>query len=179
MTSLYEQVLGAQFGALHEPVRRFHSLAGRHQLHGWVRVEAPGSVLASLLALCLGAPTAAGSGALRFELDAHADHEVWTRHFPSRTMRSCLRPGGRGLIEQLGLARLSFGLETCDGKLVMRLQRLQVLGLPCPAWAMPRIVAEETGQADQLHFDVQASLPLIGQVVHYVGHLEVGPKASA
>lgn len=170
---MYERVMGNGFSRLASPVQRFHRLEGRHELHGWVTTEAPATLLAALLAKCLGTPTRAGSGPIRFELDAHTDREIWTRHFPHRTMTSSLRGEGPRIVERLGAARLSFHLTESGGNLTMRLRAMHFLGIPCPVWLMPLVVAEENGAEDKLHFKVGASLPLVGRVAGYSGHLEV------
>ena len=92
--TLYQNAMGAAFDELPSAVRRFHLLAGRHELHGWVETEAPRSLLARALAWCLGTPLTASAGPIRFELDASPLRETWTRHFPSQSMRSILYPGG-------------------------------------------------------------------------------------
>jgi hypothetical protein len=175
--SLYERVMGHRFARLAAPVQRFHRLTGLHELHGWVTTEAPASVPARWLARLLGAPTTAGSGPIRFELVAHNEREVWTRHFPLHTMTSALSRNGDDVIEQLGAAHLRFELTESDGALGMRLKGLRFLGLPCPRRLLPVIVAEETGADDRLYFRVRASLPLIGRVAGYSGHLTV-PEAT-
>jgi len=60
----------------------------------------------------------------------------------------------------------------------MRLRTLRFLGVPCPAFLRPRIVAEETGEqgADgraRLRFRVEAHVPGVGQMVGYRGHLQL------
>jgi Domain of unknown function (DUF4166) len=174
--SLYEQVLGADYGRLPAAVQRFHRLRGHSVLHGWVEIGAPASALARGLAWCLGAPRAAGSGPLRFELQAGPDTETWTRHFPAHTMRSRLRLAGGQLEERLGPARLSFELSAAADRLEMALVKMRCFGLPCPSWLLPRLVAQEKGIDEQLHFEVSASVPLIGVVTRYRGHLELHPK---
>jgi hypothetical protein len=44
---------------------------------------------------------------------------------------------------------------------------------------MPRIVAEETGAGDQVHFRVVAALPLVGTVASYRGHLDLSSEARS
>jgi len=51
--------------------------------------------------------------------------------------------------------------------------------VPCPTWLMPRIVAVEEGGQGRLHFDVSASVPGLGRVVGYKGHLVVAGIAEA
>jgi Domain of unknown function (DUF4166) len=60
-----------------------------------------------------------------------------------------------------------------DGALKMELLSLRFLGMPCPSWLMPRVVAEESGSNDELCFRVAATLPWVGVVASYSGHLNV------
>jgi hypothetical protein len=171
MTSMYETVMGPAFEQLAEPVKSFHRTLGRRELHGWVHTEAPASFAARLLARCLGTPLSPSAGAIRFELDAQPDCEVWVRHFPHQTMGSRMRLVRGELTEKLGPTLLHFGLAARESRLVMQLRGLRFLGIPCPRWALPRIVAEEEGRDGRLYFTVRAALPLIGQVAGYTGHL--------
>lgn len=171
--SLYEQALGTDYAQLPPAVRRFHRLSGRVVLRGHVETRAPPSRLAACLARLLGTPRRDGAGALRFELAASPAAETWTRHFPAQTMCSRMTLEDGRLVERLGPARLSFGLTASPSGLRMRLDGLRFLGIPCPSRWMPRIVAEETGVGDHLHFDVSATLPLVGVVAGYRGHLEL------
>ena len=171
--SLYQHVMGADFDRLPAPLQAFHVLAGPHVLNGAVEVGAPETWPAKALAWCLGAPQLARQGPIRFELQADGTSEVWTRHFPGRTMTSRLTLVGGRIVERLGAARLGFELRGSPQKLEMHLVRLHFLGVPCPRWLMPAIVAEETASEGRLHFEIRASLPLVGVVTRYRGHLDV------
>ncbi|HEY1090344.1 MAG TPA: DUF4166 domain-containing protein [Burkholderiaceae bacterium] len=181
--SMYERAMGEHFASLPSAVQRFHRLTGHHVLQGRVETQAPKTPLAKLLAICLGSPRQAVQGSLRFELDAKPEVESWTRHFPGRTMSSQLRLVGRemdGQIEErLGAARLRFDLQADDGRLSMRLIRLRFLGIPCPTFLIPGIVAEETGSGEHFNFRVQVRLPLIGLVADYRGHLQLSEEGAA
>lgn len=118
--SLYEQVMGHDFLRLAPVLRRFHRLAGHHSLSGVASIQGPCSLAARLLALCLGTPRHSTSGPLRFELDAQPDAERWTRHFPGRTMTSHMRLQDGRVVEQLGAARLTFGLNESGDLLEFR-----------------------------------------------------------
>lgn len=171
-TSLYQQIMGADYATLAAPLQRFHQLSGHHVLHGWVDIAPPASWLTKLLAL--GTPTQGASGPLRFDLQTQADTQIWTRHFPGKTMSSRLSLQGPHLQEHLGIARLAFGLRASNGSLNMELKSLRVMGLACPAWLRPKIIALESGEGnDQVRFQVSATLPLIGLVASYSGHLVV------
>ena len=180
--SLFERVLGDRFAALPAPLQRFHRLSGRHELQGLVETDPPASAAGRVLAWCLGTPTRATHGPLRFVLEAAPDVEAWTRHFPGRTMRSRMRFASGHLVEQMGPARLTFALEVSNARLRMRLRSLHFLGIPCPAWLRPRLVAEEAGDqaagSERLHFRIEAAVPWIGPVVGYRGYLLL-PEATS
>lgn len=176
MGSLYEQVMGQRFARLPAAVRRFHTISGQRKLEGWVETAAPASPLARWMALCLGTPQAETQGPIRFELDASSDQETWTRHFPSHSMISRLRKVGEILEEKLGVATLRFALLATDAGLEMELRSMAFLGIPCPRWLLPSIVAKEYGEGDAIHFCVSAALPLLGTVARYRGHLVLSPE---
>ena len=169
--SLFPSVMGEAFERLSAPLQRFHSLRGTQSLRGRVQTEAPSTRAARWLARCLGAPHQAMDGAIRFELDAGPDIETWTRHFPQHHMRSQLSGAGAHLVEQLGVVRLRFLLLEQGGVLRMHLDGLQVLGVPCPRWLLPRVHAQETGRDGAVFFEVHAALPGLGTVSAYRGHL--------
>lgn len=171
--SMYRAVMGEAFNRLADPVQQFHTFAGRHEFQGVVQVEAPASLPAKLLAILLGAPLSAARGPIRFEMRAEPTTECWTRFFPGKTMRSTLTKSGNRLTEQLGASRLTFALFEVHGALEMRLEKLHFLGIPCPEWLMPQVVARETGEGQNLHFLVQAAVPVIGRVACYTGYLNI------
>ena len=175
---MYEQVMGERFSRLAPEIQAFHHLAGKHALHGRVEVNAPTTFLAKLLATLLGTPRSASQGEIRFELDAHPESETWTRHFPSKTMRSRLQLVDGQLVENLGAARLMFELTENQGQLNMHLCHLYFLGIPCPAWLLPQVLAEETGGDGRLHFRVRAEVPGVGLIAGYHGHLTL-PEGPA
>lgn len=169
--SMYAAVMGDAFSRLDPPVRQFHSFAGRHEFLGQVQIAGPSTLAAKLLALLLGAPMRDVHGPFRFELSAGAAEETWTRFFPNQTMQSTLSKAESRIKERLGAARLTFALRDVNGALEMQLEQLTFLGIPCPAWLMPHVIARETGEGDKFHFHIHASVPLIGRVASYTGHL--------
>jgi hypothetical protein len=176
---LYQQVLGAEYTQLPRAVQRFHCLSGHTVLHGWVETKAPDTALARILAICLGVPLNPSCGPLRFELTPKLAQETWTRHFPTHTMTSRMRFASGHIEEQLGPARLRFKLIATEERLSMQLVGMHFFGIPCPAWMLPRIVAEERGINDQLHFEIVATVPIAGTVANYRGHLVIPPGEHA
>ena len=176
--SLYQRVMGSDFLQLPPAVQQFHSLHGNTVLSGWVDVRAPGTFVARCLARCLGAPLCDEQGSLRFELEADGASECWVRHFPRKTMQSRLESASEGIVEHLGAARLTFALRATPEMLQMRLVGLHFLGVPCPRWLLPAVVAEETASPGRLHFRVQASMRVVGMVANYRGYLDLPPRKS-
>lgn len=173
---MYQQLMGEAYARLAPAVRRFHALQGHAVLRGRVRVAAPSGRAARLLAWCMGTPGVAQDGPLLFELQARPGLQRWERRFPLHTMVSTMRPAGAVLAEQLGPAVLFFELREDGGRLVMLLARMRFLGLPCPRWLLPVIIAREHGVGDRLHFEVQARLPGLGLVTDYSGYLDLGSQ---
>lgn len=171
--------MGESYSRLASEVQQFHRLAGKQKLHGRVEVHAPKSLLAKLLAMFLGAPRTANVGSIKFELDAHPSGETWTRHFPLKTMTSRLQLIDGQLVEKLGAARLIFELSESNGQLNMHLRRLYFLGIACPNWLMPRVIAVETGRDGRLYFHVRAEVPGVGLVASYQGYLSLSGGAAA
>jgi hypothetical protein len=170
---LFEHAMGATYQRLDPAVRAFHDLTGSAELHGEVETEGPAGALAALLSHLLGAPRRRSLGGIRFELRGDGNQQTWTRHFPHGTMMSSLRVQGPDLVESLGPARLTFALQEKGGSLVMALRSMRFLGIPCPRWLLPRIIAREEGRDGRLHFHVRASLPLVGRVTGYRGWLQL------
>lgn len=177
-SSLYEQLMGSQFARLPQAVQRFHRLAGKWSLEGWVDTEAPSSLVGRWLARSLGAPRHRTSGPIRFELHAQPHAEQWIRHFPSRTMSSRLGRAGVFMEERLGASTLRFRLHATEAGLSMELHSLRFLSVPCPQWLLPTVVAQEHGDGDTFHFAVRATLPVIGLVASYQGHLLLQPESG-
>jgi len=171
--SLFEQVLSSDFARLPAAVQRFHRLSGHAVLHGQAEILAPQTPLAWVLAVCLGSPRRASKGAIRFELSAAPSVETWTRHFPTISMTSCLTLTEGHVEEKLGLARLTFSVSATEERLSLQLEKMHFLGIPCPRWLLPRIVAQERGANDQLLFNISAELPIVGKVADYRGSLTV------
>lgn len=172
--TLYRQILGKQFAALDDPLRRFHSLRGHHRLRGRCTVHGAESLFGRLVCALLRLPRAVSEAPFAFELEASPAREIWTRRFSSRTMRSRLDATADGqLRERLGLATLGFSLAADAGQLSMRLQSIRVLGLPWPRRWFPEVWALERGDRGRFCFDVGARMPGFGALVAYSGYLEL------
>jgi len=169
--SLYAQAMGDDFDRLDDTVRRFHSLRGHVRLAGHCVIDGPTSWVGRCFGRIVGVPVTRVEDHFVFELHADETQERWTRRFPHMTMRSRMRAIDGQLVEHLGPLAFRFRLHAVDGALTMELKRMTVFGMPLPRWFAPSIRARETGREGRFHFEVEASLPLLGRVTAYEGHL--------
>jgi hypothetical protein len=171
--SLFAQVLGPAFDALPPPVRALHMAQGLHRYRGDVEVDRGAGVLSRCIAAATRLPPA-GRGPLCMEIDASPHAERWTRFIGGRAMPSRLWREDDILCERLGLATFGFRLCVEDDAIVWRVVRVRVFGVSLPARWFTGVGARESAEDGRYRFDVWASLPLAGLLVHYRGWLDVG-----
>ena len=178
--SIWQQVLGPHFQCLPKALQCFHGLQGRHELIGRAEVTAPVSAVAGWLARFLGMPRQSGPCPLHFALLAGPAGEHWSREFGGHRMTTRLTAQGAHIVEAVGpagLLRLGFSLRANADALEMQLAWLRVAGLPCPSRLLPTVVAhehaDEVNGIHRVRFDIQASLPLLGALTRYRGHLDL------
>lgn len=170
---LFAQVLGPAFEALPVLLRAVHVAQGKRRYRGDVDVERGRGLLSRIVAVATHLPPA-GTGRLCVEIDAAPDGERWTRFIGGRAMPSRLWHDGGVLCERLGLATFGFRLHIEEQAIVWRVIRVHVFGLSLPARWFAGVGARESADGDRYRFDVWASLPLAGLLVHYRGWLDVG-----
>jgi len=169
---LFSRLLGESFANLAPRVRALHLREGTHRHRGVVEVERGASVLAKLCAYATRLPPA-GHGPIEVEIVASTDGETWSRHVGRHVMRSRLSAHDGLLHERLGLATFVFRLQARAGAIEWRVERVRALGLPLPARWFAGVSARESEADGRYHFDVRASMPLAGLLVHYRGWLDV------
>ena len=165
-------LLGPAFATLPELVRALHVAQGRRRYAGEVEVERGSGLLSRLAAFATRLPPA-GSGPLCVEIEASPSQEHWTRYIGGRAMPSRLWREGDVLCEQLGVATFGFHLEVVNEAIVWRVVRVGVFGLSLPPRWFTGVGARESADGERYAFDVWASLPLVGLLVHYTGWLDV------
>jgi len=171
--SLYRQVMGEAFDLLAPELKSFHGCSGRVRLAGRCSVTGPRTAAARILGWLFRLPRAVADAPLTFVLEASPTTEIWQRHFPGRLMVSRMHAEGPLLVERLGAVDLHFALRAMNGALSMRLERVTLWGMACPAWLFPQVRAEERATPGELHFDVAATLPGLGLLVAYRGALDI------
>ena len=171
----YQRVLGSAYARLPEPVRDLHAFETRATFAGRARVAGATNPIGRLVARLFGFPRPAEDVAIAVTLTREDGVETWIRSFAESTFQSTQQEGsGRyaGLIvERFGPTRFGMAVIVEDGRLGLILRRWDILGLPMPAWLMPKVTAGEHADDGHFHFLVDIALPLLGRVVRYEGWL--------
>ena len=71
-----------------------------------------------------------------------------------------------------------FALEAAADGMALKLQGVRLLGVPLPGFMSPSVCTFESERDGRYHFEVEASLPLLGRIVRYVGWLDREDDAS-
>ena len=169
---LYRRLLGARFDELPPRVRELHDVTGTSVWAGRADVER--GALA-------GGPH--GGDAVRAAArgtrpgvarDVHAGRrpELWTRRFGNAVFRSLQYERGGLLNERVGPSTFVFALATSPDGMALKLRGVRFLGVPLPSFLAPTVATFESEREGRYHFEVEASLPLLGRIVRYQGWLE-------
>lgn len=171
--TLFQKLLGASFYSLPPAVRALHDVSGRGNYAGRATIVRGRNPFARLCAALAGLPAAQADVAVTVGLDAAADGESWRRDFGGQKMHSRLRGDGRLLSERLGPVRFRFSLHAFDQALHWRVAAARLLGvLPLPASWFDGVRCREGEEGGRYTFQVEAALPLIGELIRYEGWLE-------
>jgi hypothetical protein len=173
MTSpLYRRLLGQRFEQLPARVRELHDVTGASVWTGRSDVERGRSLLSRMVATLFGLPPAGRDQALEVSFMPDGGTELWTRRFGSAVFRS-LQYERRGLLnERVGPSTFVFALDTSTDGMALKLRGVRFLGLPLPRFLAPAVFTFESEREGRYHFEVEASLPLLGCIVRYAGWLE-------
>jgi hypothetical protein len=153
-------------------------LAGREK-RGVFRIVHGTGCLARCMIRWSRLPQAACAAATRLRIIAEKDGECWERQFDSQSFTTLQWAEDGGLlVERFGSWELRFALRA-DGAALVYEQRgarlcLGPLRLPMPPAFAPQVKATEScdGPA-RVHVAVTVTLPFIGLLIGYDGHLDV------
>ena len=171
--TLFQALLGAPFYSLPQAVRALHDIRGRAIYAGRATIERGRNPLGRLCAKVAGLPDARSDVPTVVTFEAGPASETWRRDFGGQAMHSRLHRRGRMLVERLGPLRFRFALHVQDDALWWRVGGVRLLGvLPLPAGLFDGVYCREGEHAGRYTFEVEATLPLCGRLIHYEGWLE-------
>ena len=175
-SGLFRLALGARFDHLPQAVRDLHTVTGKMSWQGRARVTRGKSRIGGLICRIVGFPPEADDVPVSVTIERRGDKEVWRRDFGGKTFASilCLRDADeRGHItERFGVMAFDIDLRLADDRLHFPVSRGSIFGIPLPKAVLPVSEAGEFERDGRFHFDVQVSLPGIGAIVRYQGHLD-------
>jgi hypothetical protein len=174
--SPFQQLLGAEFAVLPEPVRRLHSLSAAAMTEGKADIVAAKGILPWLICKLSGLP--APGRDVPVTVAFHSDGqggEFWYRRFAGRRYQSAFsaasdRRGGL-LCERFFPFVFFHQLTPSAQALRWDLVAWRLFWLPLPRWLMPPTICLESGDGDRFVFDIDVKFPIVGQLIHYRGWL--------
>lgn len=168
----YLRVMGPDFDSMPATLRRLHSPLRDAGASGEAVVNGAPTRIGRLIARLMRFPPP-GRHKLHVEFCERDGVERWTRDFAGHRFSSELQARGGLLEERFGPLRFRFKLPlTADGfQMVMR--EWSAFGIRLPLRLAPRSQAREWEDNGTFHFDVPIALPLIGNIVHYRGWLQL------
>jgi len=171
-TPLYRRLLGERFEALPPCVRELHDVVAFSTWTGRADVERGVSLASRITATLFGLPPAGRDQALRVTFEPVDGKEIWSRSFGDAVFRSVQYERGGLLRERVGPSTFVFALETSAEGMALKLRGVRFLGVPLPRFLAPSVRTFESERDGRYRFEVEASLPLLGRIVRYVGWLE-------
>lgn len=170
--SLYRRVLGAQFDALPEVLRRFHDSAEGGQARGTLHVVRGAGWLRNALAFFMGLPRAGTDVPVHLEVRVEGDRERWVRHLQGRSLETVQWARGELLMEALGATCFSSVLVVDGSRLRYEFRQAWMFGIPLPRWLAPTIDGWVDAQERGWRLGVRIGAPLLGDLVRYEGWVE-------
>jgi hypothetical protein len=169
---LYRRLLGERYDALPARVAELHDVSSVSVWRGRADVERGRSLAARMVATLFGLPPAGLDQALEVTFTPDGGTELWTRRFGDAVFRS-VQYERRGLLrERVGPSTFVFALVTSPEGMALQLEGVRFLGVPLPRLLAPAVATFESERDGRYHFEVEASLPLLGRIVRYEGWLE-------
>jgi len=182
--TLYQTLLGAAFFRLPDALRALHGTHGTARYSGQVTVVRGTGLLSRLCARIAGLPRAMADAPVSVEFASGPKGEIWSRAFgaPPKVsrMRSKLWHRDGQLRERLGPLQFRFVLHTWEGTIFWNVVGVRLFGLlPLPAALFRDVRCNEREVDGRYAFEVDASMPLVGRLVHYTGWLLPDPAGGA
>ncbi len=170
--SLYRRVLGAQFDALPEVLRRFHDTPGGGRARGTLSVERARGLLRNVMASLLQLPRSGTDVEVLLEVKVEGDRERWIRHLQGRRLVTVQWLRDDLLMESRGLTAFSSAL-VIDGKcLRYEFRQSWMMGVRLPRWLAPLIEGHVDAGEGGWRLAVRIEAPILGELVRYEGWVE-------
>ena len=169
----FESALGARFHHLQPQIRQLHG--GRApDWAGDVTVRRSGGVLGWFVARLSGFPESMDKAPFKIRVEPTENGERWLRLFgQTQTVSTLGWTKEGGLQETLGPIQLDLTASVKADSLLVQVANARIFAtVLLPNFLTPKTSAKIwQDEAGRYRFDIKASFPLIGQVLHYEGWL--------
>lgn len=178
---LYRRLLGPAYSELPGPIQEMHEVRAGLTARGFATVERGKGPIVALLSAVFGFPPTGRDVPLTVTFTVTEHREEWNRDFDGKQFYSTqeLGAGHRGglLVERFGVFSFAMTALVRDRRLHLDIAGGRFLGVPLPAFVLPRIEVFEHDADDRFNFHVDLGMPLVGRLVLYTGWLV--PEGSA
>ncbi|OBY24447.1 DUF4166 domain-containing protein [Leisingera sp. JC1] len=172
MRDAFGEIIAAKSLQVPPALMRFHAEPPERSF-GVVRVEG-GNRWAQLLARLAGFPPPMPQTRFRLDVTPQGNGHIWRRVFGKHQTRSVLRYDARRgrALERIGPVELELSVRMQQGALKVSVEKARLFGFPLPKVLCPESASMEyETQQGHLGFDIAASLPRVGLLVRYTGHI--------
>lgn len=172
MRDAFGEVIAAQKLDVPPALLRFHA-EPPGTCRGVVSVEG-GSRWGRMLAALAGFPPPMPPSRFQLDVAPQGKGHVWRRRFGRHQTRSLLRydPAGGRVLERFGPIDLELRVTARQGALTVAVEQARLFGVPLPRVLCPQSASVEFETPDgHIGFDISASLPRVGLLVRYHGHI--------
>jgi hypothetical protein len=174
-TSIYQELLGADFERLGPILRYVHGPAASVHAHGSVDVTHGKGLAVRLLNRMMAVPKAGTGIALRLEVVRSAKREAWIRTFDKKVLRTEQWAEDGLFIEAVGAIQMAMRLRIDAGKLCFEPVFTRCLGIRVPRWVRVTVRAEVEELADGWRVLVETSSSMLGLLFRYNGIIALQP----
>jgi hypothetical protein len=172
--SLLAEMIGApSFSKLPVEVQRIYGAEGG-EFRGCSVVTRGHGLLSRVFGWLASLPAEQTDADTMVRIDVHPRGQTWTRRFGPCAMRSELHAEGGLVHERVGLVHFAFALALLPDStgLEWQVRRVWAFGIPLPLSFFGGVSARSFADAQGVYaFLFEASLPGIGLIVRYAGHL--------
>lgn len=178
---VYRRFLGQAFEDLPPHIQSLHEIDREKTYHGRAHITRGRNPLGHVICAVFGFPKAGQDIPVSIRQTPLGNgRELWERRFNGRVMRST-QDAGTGqeqhmMIERFGPIAVTIAYYKEGDIYRLETRGWRVFGVPMPAWLRPYGDVYERAEDDRFHFHVELCVPLIGQLVTYVGWFDPKPQ---
>jgi hypothetical protein len=170
---LYHQTMGDDWAHLAAPVQKMHDVVSDAVATGTADVRRGTGILAHLVCAVMRFPRNGIGVPVSVRFSVNDGTERWSRTFGKCSFSSSLKALPEGVEERFGPLRFRFRIEQVGGALRMVPNGWSLWAMPLPSALQPNGIASEFETDGLFSFDVPIRMPIVGDVVHYQGRLNM------